>query len=202
MKRIKNINRPVLLLILLIAGIAAKEADTIVRPQTNIAAIMPISYVGEVNQVRLDEMCYRLQNIAYLYLKDAAVELKIQAPAETNAILLKNGVTGATAKNYSPRELAEMLGVNYILTGMVVQEITGTAYANHISERNDDNGKLKERNERGKNTREINTHIDLSVYDNKGEMVYSKSRRSILADVDAYKNGIHYLLKRSPLFKK
>jgi hypothetical protein len=46
------------------------------------------------------------------------------------------------------------------------------------------------------------TEVSLAIFNATGENIYSKSRHSILADKDAYKAALHYLLKRTPLYKR
>jgi len=190
----------------LLAGIvaAAQIAQANQSPDTaRKLAILPMQFIAEGNPVRLEEMRYRLQNIAYLYLKDKVQAFAIQDPNETNALLLKNGIKESNFRAYSPKEIAEILHVGYVLTGMVTQESTGSVSMRNTSRRDyERKGKQRETQERIKTNEELNTHIDLGLYNNKGEVLYGKSRRSILSSVDAYKNGIEFLLKRSPLYQK
>ncbi|MFT3678834.1 MAG: hypothetical protein QM791_01090 [Ferruginibacter sp.] len=202
MKKFTNITISLVVMALLLMSVVGKAqtqtlTDTAVA--ANKVAILPIAYVGDGNQVRMDEMRYRLQNIAFLYLKDKAVELQFQDLAETNALLLKSGVKESNIREFTPKELAAILGVEYILTGMVTQEVNGV-----YKFRNHDRDIVSSDRDRSqsKTVPDMQTQVDLAVYNSRGEALYSKSRQSILSDVDAYENGIHYLLKRSPLYKK
>jgi len=207
MKKIRNIIKslPAMILIIIATGSKA-QTQSVIRDAgaEKKVAILPITFVGEGGMAKLDEMRYRLQNIAYLYLKKEAVELKFQDPAETNALLLKKGINASNFREFTVKELAEILKVEYVLTGMVMQETTGTATTRNSNRQEYErrNKSSREIHERTKTTEELNTDIDLSLYNDKGEQLYSKSRRSILYDVDAYKNGMHYLLKRCPLYKR
>jgi hypothetical protein len=166
-------------------------------------AVLPITYIGTGNTTVTD-MRYRLQNIAYLVLKESTLDLGFQPPAETNALLLKHGVNESNFREFTPAELAAILGVDYVVTGIVTQEQTGESVTNHSTTRNYSHHGKRGRQESG-NTQsrvQLATHIDLDVYNDKGGQVFSKSRRSILTDVDAYRNGIQYLLKRSPLYQR
>ena len=92
MKLLINLIKPFALALLIIASVATKaQALAVLRSTTaeNKVAILPITYVGEGNDIKLDEMRYRLQNIAHDYLRSDAMELKFQDPAETNALLRK-----------------------------------------------------------------------------------------------------------------
>lgn len=215
MKHLNNFIRPLALALLIVASVAAKAQTQAVLRSTraeNKVAILPITYVGEGNDIKLDEMRYRLQNIAYDYLRSDAMELKFQDPAETNALLRKNGVNESNFREFTPKELAGILKVEYILTGMISQEFVGEATVTHTNRRDYDRRHDNRRHYRNNNrrqttgysrtTQQLSTHIDLDIYNDKGENIFSKSRRSILSGVDAYKYGIQYLLKRSPLYKR
>jgi hypothetical protein len=137
------------------------------------------------------------------------MELKFQSPAETNALLLKNGVTAENFRKFTPKELSTFLGVEYIITGLVNQQvkglITNRSTNQRFSERDDKDGRRRDEEQRSSQTRssqDVSTNIDLSIYNDKGEEIFSRSRESILSDADAYKNAIHYVLKRSPLYKR
>ncbi|HVG13785.1 MAG TPA: hypothetical protein VM935_02455 [Chitinophagaceae bacterium] len=175
----------------------------------NKVAVLPLTYIGEGNDVRLDEMRYLLQNIAYRFLQEKAMELKFQSPAETNALLLKNGVTAENFRKFTPKELSTFLGVEYIITGLVNQQVKGLITnrntSQRFSERDYKDGRRRDEEQRSSQTRssqDVSTNIDLSIYNDKGEEIFSRSRESILSDADAYKNAIHYVLKRSPLYKR
>jgi len=203
MKKHTTINS---LLFLFIASLVSAQTTEPVTGTTaqNKVAVLPIIFIADGNTERIDEMRYRLQNIAYLYLKDEALELKFQSPAETNALLLRHGITEANFREFTPKDLANLLQVEYVLTGMVTQEITGESNTSTSNRRDFGNWERKRRIqvEHSRTKQQLSTHIDLDIYNDKGEQIFSKSRRSILSDTDAYKYGIHYLLKRSPLYKR
>lgn len=208
MKRFKTIISAFSIATLLIMSVASKaQTQAVLRTVSaeNKVAILPITYSGDGNDVRMEEMRYRLQSVAYQYLKGEAMELRFQDPAETNALLLKKGITSSHFREFTPKELAELLQVEYVLIGMVNQESVGVSTTG--GSRRVDFINRRGRHERQTlghtRTREdMSTNIDLAVYNDKGENIYSKSRRSILSNIGAYKNGIEYLLKRSPLYRK
>lgn len=207
MKESLKIRKTIFTLLLLATGVAAmSQTQVAMRPLAaeNKVAILPINYAGEGNDRKHFEMRYRLQHIAFEYLKGEAMELKFQDPAETNAQLLKRGIHESNIREFTPKELAAILQVEYVLTGMVTQDFTGESSVSH-SHRREHYRRGREHRETNRYSRtvlQLNTSIGLDVYNDNGENIYSKSRRSILTDADAYKNGIHYLLKRSPLFKR
>jgi hypothetical protein len=174
-------------------------------------AVLPIFYIGEGTGNRTEGMKYKLQQEAYHYLRKEARELKLQDPNETNALLLKNGVDDGSFRKYTSLELAQMLGVEYIITGTVTQELgNSSTFSNTQS-----NGQTKidasknkqiDIKEKGQSSTynstnvDIKTSVDLSVYNIRGETIFNQSKKSVLTTVDAYTNSLHYLLKRTPVY--
>jgi hypothetical protein len=156
-------------------------------------------------------MRYTLQNIAFRFLHDAAIVLSIQDPSETNAILSGHGVTEYNFRSFAPSQLARMLGVEYVLIGMVSQEteaIRTISNSRSVNTRHDRHyHHHQRRNERYYRTNvvtshQINTTVDIAIYNDNGNQVFGRSRRSLLTNMDTYKAGLQYLLKRTPLYNK
>lgn len=205
MKKLNNLIKSLAMVLIIASGTTAKaQTQAVFRLPVaeNRVAILPITYISEGNDTRMDEMRYRLQTIAYQYLRSDALELRFQDPAETNALLLKNGITESNFRRFSPAELAAILKVEYVVTGMVSQDYAGESTYRRSEGRNyHRKGKFRrETNGYSRTRQELSTHIGFDIYNDRGENVYSKSRRSILSDVNAYRNGMQYLLKRSPLY--
>jgi hypothetical protein len=215
MKKISNINinniaKAISVTILLAISVFSMAQTQVATRSTyagNKVAILPMTYIGDGNEVRMDEMRYRLQNIAYQYLRNEAIELKFQDPSVTNALLLKNGVHEANFRQFTPGELAEILQVEYVVTGMVNQESRGMSARDNSRRVYHNNRRGRYRNEReiSWHTRvreEFSTYIDVSIHNDKGEQLFSRSKHSILSSPGAYRNGLEYLLKRTPLYRK
>lgn len=175
-------------------------------------AVMPMHYTSDGNSNKEDQMRYHLQEIAISYLSKSAAELKFIDATEVNALLRKSGIQDADLRKYTPKELATLLQVEYVISGSVLQSngslVTNTngssekkeALVHHTS---DDNYSREQHYNRSSVTNQhIETHVTLSIFNEAGEKIYSKSRQALLAEPDAYKNTIHYLLKRTPLYKR
>lgn len=187
----------------------------------NKVAIIPMIYIGDASDERNDEMSYILQDIAVSYMSRSAAELKFMDVAELNALLFKKGITPENIRRYSPKELSELLHVEYVIMGSVVQDkgsvVTVSSqhttrrqsvdhynrygkrgrHSNHVDviKRNNSNSSTVTR-------QNVETQVSFAIYNEDGEKIYSKSRQSILSETDAYKNAIHYLLKRTPLYNR
>jgi hypothetical protein len=106
-----------------------------------------------------------------------------------------------------------MLGVEYIVTGTVSQEMgnsstaSNTIYSGQTKVDMDKKNKIEVK-EKGQSSTysstavDIKTTVDLSVFNIKGDNIYNQSKKSVLTTVDAYKNSLHYLLKRTPLYRR
>jgi hypothetical protein len=216
MKILKNLFQSLLLVMITWTGITV-NAQTASAFQTlsptNRVAILPLTYFGEGSELKMEEMRYRLQGMTHSFLREDALILTFQDPAETNALLYKNGITGYTLRNFSPQDLAALLNVEFVVFGTVSQESTGMHMVTNSTQvlsrrhyyRHPHHGSRRyaRHNYSQTSSRErINTTVDVTVYNDRGYKVFSKSRRSILTTMDAYRNSLHYLLKRSPLYKK
>lgn len=178
----------------------------------NKVAIIPLTYIGEVGTIRSELMVYRLQEIAFDYMQKEARELKFQDAAITNAILGKKGIDSYNIRQYTPKELADILQVEYVIMGTVEQ-----SYADIITSNNTSRTRSGEFTQRGNgisikeqqnssgvsNTHQnVQTNVRLTVFNNKGENIFNKSKHSILSTNEAYIKSMHYLLKRTPLYRR
>ena len=175
----------------------------------NKVAVIPMQYSGYGNEGRKEDMGFYLQEIATDYLSKSATELKLLDVTEVNAALLKNGISDSSIRKYTAKDLAAILHVEYIIMGNVLQD-NGTTVTNasgNKTRRQDtwDDGDYKRRENYQQSVvtnQHVETQVTLYIYNETGEKIYSKSRHSLLSERDAYKNTIHYLLKRTPLYKR
>jgi hypothetical protein len=175
----------------------------------NRVAVIPLQYTGYGNEGRKEDMGFFLQEIAINYLSKSATELQLVDATEINAALLKNGISDSSIRKYTASELAAILHVEYIIIGSVLQDnsaIVTNATGNKVKKQDDwGNGDYKRRENYQQSvvlSQHVETQVTLSIYNEMGEKIYSKSRHSLLAERDAYKNTIHYILKRTPLYKR
>ena len=174
-------------------------------------AVLPLRYTGEGSNSWREDMSFRLQELVITYMGILDNGWQLQDASQTNALLYKNGITPGNIRQYNPKELADIIHVQYLVTGSVIQEpgsIRTVTHKRSVSERRkreDNHGRSKDsRHSHVSSATVQNFHTDVSVtiYDVHGERIFSKSRRSILSDVDAYKAALRYLLKRTPLYSK
>ena len=100
-------------------------------------------------------------------------------------------------------EVCEMLGVEYVVMGTVTIEKKGsTGYSNQSVYTNNSNKGYVGISGSSSTTEQFKTNVELFIYNNDGNLVYSKSRNSFFNTSDAFQMSIQYILKRSPIWSK
>jgi hypothetical protein len=170
----------------------------------NKVAILPFSFIRD-GQPTADALAEQVQNECFSMLNKHAGVYTIMNPRTSNALLAKAGVNDQTIKSYTMDDLCNILGVEYVVDCMVsVNKTTQT-----VTQSN--SGQVKEKNQKdtrfntysyGTSKQNYKTSLDLGMYNDKGQSVYSQQRSSFWATQDAYKSTLEYLLKRSPLYTK
>lgn len=178
----------------------------------NRVAVLPMQYVADGTTERISYMRTYLQETAINYLSRSAAELQIVDAAEVNVILSGNDISGANISRYTAKELAELLQVDYIVMGAVMQDrgklltvVNNNRYGKETIKRNTNEIKIKTNSSNvgtSSTTQEIETQVTLAIYNNSGSKIYDNSRHSLLSDAGAYRNTIKYILKRTPLYKR
>lgn len=172
----------------------------------NRVAILPFAVVMD-GQLTANEVGEHVQNDCYAIMSKHAGVYTILNPRTTNALLIKAGVTAENIKGFTMEDLANILGVEYVVDCMVSVNKTSES----VSQSN--SGELKNKNKNssdqkfntysyGTATQNYKTNLALSMYDDKGNSVYTQNRNSFWSTQDAYKATLEYLLKRSPLYTK
>lgn len=190
-------------------GIAADNSATDTR---NRVAVLPMTYIAEGSASKMDNMPQLLQEMTTEFMSQSAAELKFRSPAEINALLAKAGITAETIHTFTPQELATVLHVEYLVTGTVMQDkgsiVTVEHYRTDKRKRNDrdwDGNRSRERKESHGSSvtnQQVENQVALTIFNDAGESIYSRSRHSLISSVDGYKNTLRYLLKRTPLYQR
>jgi hypothetical protein len=175
----------------------------------NKVAILPFSYVQN-GQNAAPELSEEVQNECYDLLSKHSGVYIVMSPRGTNVQLNKAGITKANMMNYTMGEICNILGVEYIVDGMVTQNRTSqSSYgSNTYSDKSKDSDKSDTKKSSGygstssTSVQNYATVMDMKIYNDKSEVVYNQNRKAFWNTEDAYKNTMEYLLKRSPLYKK
>jgi len=197
-------------LFLLIAGIAEAQSPG----ARNKVAVLPMNYIGDVSEDRAEDMKFYLQDLTINFMNESAFSLQFMDASEVNACLLKNGINEENIRSYTMKELAGILQVEFVVTGSVLQDngnvvtVSSGTHSRRETVEQWYGRKGPKIISRSRNTgvmvtrQNIETQVSLSIYNETGEKIYTKSRQSILSDTDAYRAAMKYLLKRTPLYKR
>jgi hypothetical protein len=182
----------------------------------NKVAVLPFDFISNDPGMQSSSMRTVTQNSTANFVKGEYGTPTLQDPMTTNALLAKNNITGDNLAAYTPVELAQLLGVEYIIYGTV--NITnkgtstfgsaGTTYNQKETSTYDQN-KSTDKTKGGafsssSSTTTINydTSVDLRMFNDRGDNLYSQSRHVFGTEADAYKGGVEYMLKRTPFGSK
>ncbi|MGO4291064.1 hypothetical protein [Chitinophaga sp. RAB17] len=175
----------------------------------NKVAILPFSFVKD-GQNAAQEVSDEVQNELFALLSKHSGVYTVVSPRATNVLLNKAGITKATMLNYTMAEICQILGVEFIIDGLITQNRTtqtsygNTSYSDKTKKKEDSDDKKSSGYASTSSTSVQNyeTTMDMKIYNDKSEIVYNQNRKAFWNTGDAYKNTMEYLIKRSPLYKK
>ncbi len=183
---------------------AGKKSDNSMVNHANKVAILPFIYVKDGTQRKNDIMEQNAQKEMYRVLVDHAGPMVIQDPMNTVSLLRKANITDANINTFSIPELANILGVEYLIFSVLTVNRKGTtSYSTGYGSTHYGN-----RNAYGYHTSSTSTQtdyqttVDVNIYNDHGENIFTKSKTSFFASEDAYPYTIMYLVKRMPFYTK
>ena len=188
----------------------------------NKVAVLPFAYIKD-QQEGDPVMSSKIQTETFALLSKHRGGLTYLSTNDTNALLIKAGVTNNNIQGYTMGEICTILGVEYVIQGMVSVEKTTQQNINSYSESTKNKGNNKayidshghligNPLDNGKsqsygtsistNTQNYATSMTMNVFNDKGDNIYSQDHTSFWNTQDAYKITLKYLAKRMPLYKK
>lgn len=172
----------------------------------NKVAILPFGFIRD--GLPADESVgEQVQNECYAFMNKHAGVFNILPPRTTNAMLVKAGINRQTIKGYTMEDICNVLGVEYVVDGLVTmnkttQTVTQSNSGSSKSKGDDDKDRKYNSYSYGTATQNFQTRLNLAIYNDKGTAVYDQERTAFWNTQDAYSNTLEYLLKRSPLYTK
>ena len=199
----------------------SKPGQEFNQPQDhhNKVAILPFHYLID-KQNASEEITYQVQTETYGYLSKHIGALTLQDVNETNALLIRNGVSEGNIRGFTMGEICNILGVEYVVQGTITQDRTSVTSSSSSSYNNknsggayvDKNGNLigninGSSNKGNSSTfssaqQNYSTSITMNIYTDKGENIFSQDHTGFWPTTDAYKITLQYLLKRTPIYRK
>ncbi|GGZ68373.1 hypothetical protein [Algibacter mikhailovii] len=196
-----------------------KSANLKLEDHHNKVAILPFGYIKD-QETSNATMTKKIQQETYTIFKKQANILKFQDPTTTNALLAKSGVNNNNLEGYTMGEICNILGVEYVIQGLVsIEKSTVTNYSNTTSKSTtnkayvdkkgqivgdlwNDNKRTSNSSSYSSSTQNYATNITMNVYSDKGDNLFSKEHASFWQTQDAYKITLSFLAKRTPIYKK
>lgn len=185
--------------------VKAGGKDEMLLDHHNKIAILPFTYLKDGEQKKNDAMERKAQREFYTLLQGHLGTLKAQDVNTTNAVLSKNGVNDDNFINFTIPELANMLGVEYIVQSTLsISEKGATTYGSSYGTlKAKDKNKLTATSFDASSTSlQFQTNLDMILYNDQGESVWTRTKESFWPNADAYLQTIKFLLKRMPIYQK
>ncbi|WP_316837338.1 hypothetical protein [Pedobacter nutrimenti] len=176
----------------------------------NKIAILPFTYLMD-NQPGAEAIGFKAQEDTYGFLSQHSAGYTILDPRTTNALLSKGGVTRDKMVNFTMKEICDVLGVEYIIDGVVTQnkgyQTSSTSDISSTKVKRDDNAKVKGVSSYGStNSNAVQRYdvaVSLHIYMDNNASIYNQTHKAFLSNTDgAYNSPLEYLLKRCPLYRK
>lgn len=181
----------------------AANADT-----KNKIAVLPFQVVSNDPTLTTEAMQHEIQASCAATLRSEERVVQVQDPRTTNTILAKNNIKAADIDQLSPEEAARLLGVEYVVFGTYdIQNkgtmTTGSGSTTYKGQKKDNKEKGTEYSSQNSyTTTTYSTKVELTLYNESGENVFSETRTPLLKSLDSYNGAIKYIAKRMPFGSK
>lgn len=176
----------------------------------NKIAILPFTYLID-NQPGADQVGYKAQDDTFAFLSKHSAGYTILDTRTTNAKLIQAGVTKDKIMGFTMKEVCDILGVEYIIDGVVLQtKGAQTSFSSGSSDakvKRDGDSKVK--GVSGSNSsyssaeQRYEISVSLHIYMDNNASIYNQSHKAFFTNTDgSYSSPLEYLIKRSPLYRK
>ncbi|MFD2826719.1 hypothetical protein ACFSYG_09555 [Leeuwenhoekiella polynyae] len=185
-------------------AMAAPVSATTAASRKNKLAVLPFVMVSNDQGLMSEAMSGQVQQTAINSFKKNTNQVIVQEAMTTNAILLQNGLDPTSIKTMLPKDVASLLGVEFVVYGTANIEFEGTRTSGLSSTtyKNDkDKDKRKGReltSNSSTTTTNYDTTIGLTIVSDTGSSLYSVNRNGFGSSLDTYEGTLSYLIKRCP----
>ena len=144
------------------------------------------------------------KTVFYKKLNDHVGYMVVQDPSETNVKLKKSGLSLDELSGRTIPEIANVLGVEYVVKTILTIDKQGARTYNNSSGRvNKTNRGLSSYSSSSSSTTiQYKTVVDVNVYNDHGENTFTRSKMSFLTSQDAYPLTMGFLTKKMPFYTK
>ncbi|WP_295712725.1 FlgO family outer membrane protein [Mucilaginibacter sp.] len=176
----------------------------------NKIAILPFGFLMD-RQPGSEEVGFKAQDDTYAYLVQHSAGYNILDTRTTNALLIKNGMTGEKMRSFTMKEICDVLGVEYLVSGTVIQNkgaqtSSSSGYGDTKVKRDGDN-KVKGVSTYGSTNsysqQRYEVSVGLGIYMDTNASIYNQTHKAFFTNTNgSYSSPLEYLLKRCPLYRK
>ncbi|MFM8913781.1 MAG: hypothetical protein ACKOE6_12830, partial [Flammeovirgaceae bacterium] len=183
-----------------------EKADSLssrMQDHHNVVAVLPFFYIGSGGS-RDEKMAIKAQGDCFNILKKESSQFVLQDPITTNALLMKSGITNANLPGFTPNDLAQLLGVEYLIycTVTINQRGSTSTGVNLFNTKNKGGVATGFGIGSSSTNAKFSTAVDMKIFTDQGQSVFAQAHNSFWPDENAYEATLKYLIKRTPLYRK
>ncbi len=174
----------------------------------NKIAVLPFTFLLD-KKPGAEEIGYKAQDETFGYLSKYSSGYTFLDNRSTNAALIKAGVTKENMRGYTMKEICNILGVEYVVEGSVMQDkSTQTSYssgsANTTVKKDDDKAKASTYGSTFSSaSQQYEMTVSIAIYNDTNANIYNQTRKAFFPTTDgSFTAPLEFLLKRTPLYTK
>ncbi|GAB4107796.1 hypothetical protein GCM10028791_02430 [Echinicola sediminis] len=176
----------------------------------NKLAVLPFEIITNDQGMMVDALKIEAQKRCADSFRKNTATITVQDPLITNSILQQNGIDyRQLAVASDPQEIALLLGVEFVVYGTSDIEYKGTNTFGSESSTYQEKEKDKNKDQKEKKgsifssgssstQTDYDTRVGLKIFSDKGEAIFSDSRRAFGDGTNSYTNSLNYMIKRTP----
>lgn len=168
----------------------------------NKVAVVPFTYVRDQNEASYEVAKKMQREIIEIFKKQIPRFMYLDAYT-IDKVLKDNDIKNP--EDISGEKLCELLGVEYVISGVIMIEQKGTT-GSEMSTATKNKALFSDKKYTAVNTvsnsrNTYGTSVTINIFDRKNGNIYSKDRNSMTSFEDAYKATVKWLAKHSPLYQ-
>ncbi len=175
----------------------------------NKIAVLPFTFLLD-KKPGADEIGFKAQNETFAFLNKYSAGYTFLDTRSTNAALIKAGINRENMRGYTMKEICNILGVEYVVEGTVMQDKTvQTSYSSgsaNTTIKKEDENKAKAStygSSYSSASQQYEMTVSLAIYNDTNANIYNQTRKAFFPVNDgSFTAPLEFLLKRTPLYSK
>ncbi len=168
-------------------------------------AILPFTFTddGHLSEPKGKEAQQFL--IGYINKKQKHFKVTPLNARDVNVGLNKAGITAETMDNFTTKEIADVLGADYVLMGSIDRSFEGTSSLESgfgsVNQKDWDKTNVYG-GSASSTTKKYHASVYISIFKNSGTVIYDKNKANIFIDdtPDSWKNSIIWQVRHFPFY--